>query len=274
VGGLSEIEFLSNGTRFRAYLPSSEVWGSAKDVLLFNEYELMPSFSLPSLKGGTVVDVGAQVGLYSLKVSTYAKEVVSVEPSIWKSSLLRTNVARNSVNNIEVRQEAIWSSKGAVKFTDGGAGMVSSLVGVSTGYDVKTTTLDDIVESVGHVDLLKMDVEGAEYESLLSAKSETLKSIDRIVAEIHVFRSDHEFLLEKIQGRLRDSRKTTKLIPLPFQTTFDGLTKPWGTSLTAINGHDPFVFRLSLSLVYSARPIIVGLKTRMDIGSHYLLYAN
>jgi hypothetical protein len=51
------------------------------------------------------------------------------------------------------------------------------------GVQVDMVTLDEVV--AGRVDLLKMDIEGAEYETLSAASLSTLRSIQRVAMEYH-----------------------------------------------------------------------------------------
>jgi FkbM family methyltransferase len=54
-------------------------------------------------------------------------------------------------------------------------------------YEVKTIRIDEIfgILKTDHIDLLKMDIEGGEYEVLASLNNVTLKKLDQIVVEFH-----------------------------------------------------------------------------------------
>jgi hypothetical protein len=53
-------------------------------------------------------------------------------------------------------------------------------------YEVPVVTLDDLVRQVGgHIDVLKIDVEGAEFDVLERASSAALAEIDQILVEFH-----------------------------------------------------------------------------------------
>ena len=55
--------------------------------------------------------------------------------------------------------------------------------------DLKTTTLKEIVEqnNIEKIDILKMDIEGSEYQVLEHAyESGTLEVVDKMVLELHV----------------------------------------------------------------------------------------
>jgi FkbM family methyltransferase len=53
-------------------------------------------------------------------------------------------------------------------------------------YEVPVVTLDDLVRQVGgHIDVLKIDVEGAEFDVLEQASGAALAAIDQILVEFH-----------------------------------------------------------------------------------------
>jgi FkbM family methyltransferase len=75
-------------------------------------------------------------------------------------------------NTIEIRNKAVGGREGEEKFrftrsTPGSSSMViPDQNRPSIYYQVKTTTLNQIMNEVGYVDLFKMDCEGAEYQIL------------------------------------------------------------------------------------------------------------
>jgi FkbM family methyltransferase len=269
----TEVEFSSGERRLRASVPSGELWGSIKDILVYEEYELLRAFSCASLKGGSIVDVGAQVGLYTLKAAPFARRVFSFEPSSTNFGFLKRNVERNSLLNVQVHQTALWSSTGRVRFTDGGAGFVSELGGVGGDYEVDTTTLDAVVAEVGRVDLLKIDVEGAEYDVFPACSDSTLRRIEKIVAEVHVFAPDHLRRLDGILHQLKDSGFNVSIRDTPFQTVTNGVMKPWRSPLRSCNGKSAALYRALLSAVYGAAPVLKRVKASIDIGTQSLLFA-
>jgi FkbM family methyltransferase len=241
--------------------------------LVYEEYELFRAFSCANLKGGSVIDVGAQVGLFTLKAAPFAKHILSCEASSKNFPLLKANVERNSLRNVQVQHKALWSSTGRVRFTDGGAGFVSELLGKVGGYDVETTTLDAVVAEVGNVNLLKMDIEGAEYEVFRTCTKSTLQHIEKLVAEVHMFAPDHPKKLTGIMQQLRESGFSISMLKTPSQGIIDGLMKPWQSPLKSCNGKSVFLYRALLSAIYGATPILRNLKGSIEIGTESLLFA-
>ena len=54
-----------------------------------------------------------------------------------------------------------------------------------TTYNVEALSLDQLLESVGQVDLLKLDIEGAEYAVLDATRDDLIERIPQIVVEFH-----------------------------------------------------------------------------------------
>lgn len=77
---------------------------SLKGVLIKREYEYLPHFELANLRGFTVIDIGAHVGLYSLVTLTYANHDVSVSHTPLNFELLKVKYAINSVNGVAFKR--------------------------------------------------------------------------------------------------------------------------------------------------------------------------
>jgi len=111
--------------------------------------------------GRLFVDVGANVGIYSLWAADLGCTVISVEPEPAARAALQENAALNS-GTFEVIPAALSRQPGIMRFTDHLATM-NHLVPEHEhgGVEVEVRTLDDVLgERTAHG--LKIDVEGAE----------------------------------------------------------------------------------------------------------------
>jgi FkbM family methyltransferase len=141
------------------------------------EAHLVPIFEEYCRPGMTVVDVGANLGLYTMLASTLvgsSGRVVAVEPSSENCRLVLLTLLANRIDNVELFPVALdrvrgWSSLSGHFGSNGGlvAGDATSL---ASGWSdiIATFALDDLVE--GHVDFLKLDVEGAEGRVVAGAR--------------------------------------------------------------------------------------------------------
>ena len=153
--------------------------GAVSRPILAGDYEahLVPVFERFCRPGMTVVDVGANLGLYSLLASKLvgpAGRVVAIEPSSENCRLILLSVDANRAENVELLPLALdrgrgWSNLSGHFGSNGGlvSGDVPSL---TSGWSeiVPTFALDDLVE--GRVDFLKIDVEGAEGRVVAGAQ--------------------------------------------------------------------------------------------------------
>jgi FkbM family methyltransferase len=269
-GRSASVDFISGDALLHAVLPSNQLWVAIKDVLVYEDYEFLDGFRLSRLPpGSTVLDAGAYVGLYSLKASRYAKRVVSLEPSEQNYEYLESNIMLNGVDNVEPRKVALSSTAGFSRFSQTGTTSTLTELGQQV---VKTTTLDELIESVGHVDLMKLDIEGSEYEVFAACKS-ALKEVSRITAEIHIYNDVHKLGLRRLVATLGKNGFEVVTMPSPFQTMWYGMTKPWNCSLKRYNNGNASLYRLLLSAIYGTGWVARTLKRSMEVGSEGLLYA-
>jgi FkbM family methyltransferase len=125
--------------------------------------------------GEVVYDIGANVGFYSLLASVLVGDtghVYSFEPSPENLSELRRHLTMNSVNNCTVVGAAVSSADGEAIF-DPSDDRCTGRLNPSGSIRVRTVTLDGLIsrKEIRPPNLMKIDIEGAELECLLGAKS-------------------------------------------------------------------------------------------------------
>lgn len=123
------------------------------------------------------IDVGANIGLYSLALSLLAPNgrTYAFEPSRDGFDFLQKNLAQNGVGNVIVSQMALGHSHESLRFheipfftagsftVDESCFLTSEILG-STYFEAPCTTLDSFIDTEGidRIDLVKIDVEGGE----------------------------------------------------------------------------------------------------------------
>ncbi len=144
--------------------------------------------------GAVVIDIGANIGCYSLLAARNASRVLAYEPYPENFSILRENVALNKTGNVEIFPYAVAATDGeAVLFIpndDSFVGRISLYPGRGTRTTHTTcVSLDQIVQSAGldRIDVLKIDCQGSEYEILYSASPETFSRVQQIITECERF---------------------------------------------------------------------------------------
>jgi FkbM family methyltransferase len=188
-GNLLKIDFTVDQNKMRVFVPDDQLFLAVKDILLNREYEYLHDFELANFRNKIVVDAGAHVGLFSLVASSFAKKVVSIEPHPFNFNLLRINKVLNNAENIVLINKALWSKQEILNLYEGSHGAAHSVIqqrDCAKKYPVQSTTLKEIIDEFGEVDLLKIDVEGSEFEILGKIGTDILKYIKCITAEIHL----------------------------------------------------------------------------------------
>ncbi len=139
-----------------------------------------------------IIDCGANIGLATLyfKLRFPGARVTAVEPSSGLFALLAENVRSNELSNVECVQAAVGSESAEVQFfvepaDTGGLRGSTSIDRSSTGAErVRQIAISDLID--GQVDLLKLDVEGAEWDVLESlVESGKIGFIKAMVIEYH-----------------------------------------------------------------------------------------
>lgn len=156
----------------------AEEWGVAMFLQQGGGYEegsqkLFESILRP---GMTVLDLGANFGFYTLRALRKECRVVSYEPTPQTCALLRQNINANGFANCGrsiVVEAAVSDMCGITEFYENpnmcGYNSIYSMEGQHL-IQVPTVTLDSQIEEIGRVDVIKMDIEGAEYRALLGMR--------------------------------------------------------------------------------------------------------
>ena len=149
--------------------------GSSINGCWLGTYELDKQvlFSKYIKPGNIVYDVGANAGFYSLLSSLLVSEtgkVYSFEPLPANISYLKKHIELNKLGNVKVIEKAVSNKVSTVRFNFGdnrSAGHISN----DGEIEVETISIDEFI-SQGNPspDIIKMDIEGAEYEALIGAK--------------------------------------------------------------------------------------------------------
>ena len=165
----------------------------------------------------TIFDVGANLGQYALlanKIFESKCHIYSFEPvqSTYTAFVKNTK----SYDNITGTNKGVGEQSGSSEiFYDGPGSVQSSIVDKEfSEYSetIELTTVDDfcVANAIEKITILKLDIEGYEYNALLGAKN-SLNGIDYIQFEFgHKQISNRNYLIDFIQ--LLDNFKIYRLI--------------------------------------------------------------
>ncbi len=169
----------------------------AVTVFLNNVYENLP------VAGKTVVDIGANIADSSIYFAVRgAKRVIGLEPFPQNYEIAKRNVELNNLSDkINLLLAGCAANQGFVTISPFDKGWIgSSLKNSSQGFKVPMLTLEDILKQndlQNGDNILKMDCEGCEYESILSASRDVIRSFSHIQIEYHYGYKDLKHKLEE-----------------------------------------------------------------------------
>ena len=161
-------------------------------------------------KNPIVIDAGAHIGLFSLFIKNLkpSAQIFAIEPLKQNLKILTKNLAVNSIKDIKILNAALSDKNGKVNIilpskTDfDAANIVSKSKLYYKKHIVRSLTLGQLVNenNLDEVDLLKLDIEGAEY-SIIIHDINTIKSkIKNLLIEYH-----KEEEVEKITAILQNN---------------------------------------------------------------------
>jgi len=153
------------------------------------EPELAELFELE--EGMVFLDVGAHIGKYAVRAAVKVGDsgrVVAVEPDRDNFQLLVKNIALNGLRNCIPLRIAAYSSEGEITLFKGPSSAEHSTsedFGKGS-YKVRARVLDNVLKEIGvaGLDLIKIDVEGAEIDVLRGLEGTLRKGKARLIMEV------------------------------------------------------------------------------------------
>lgn len=157
-------------------------------------------------EGDTFLDCGAHYGYYTVLAAQRVGEngkVVAVEPSPLVLPYLRKNVARSK--NAELVEAGVSDSEGTATFYESdiqysvistlnknNLNQIDHLGGIAREVQVETTTLEKIAADHGDPTIIKLDVEGAEAQTLRGGAAMIARMKPAIALEVFLRPTDND----------------------------------------------------------------------------------
>jgi len=154
--------------------------------VVLSKGELSVLRALQILPYEVFVDVGAHVGYYTVRMAKKCRKAIAFEPNPRNREILLKNIELNNIHNVVVYQYAAGESRYKAKLWLASAGS-TLLEGYVTGesIEVDVVPLDEILE---YADVVKIDVEGYEWNVIRGAKNLIEKYKPALIVEHHDFR--------------------------------------------------------------------------------------
>lgn len=182
-----------NGHKLLVFSPRNNLIGRALYQNGVWEPPVTEAIEKLTRPGMIAIDVGADIGYYTLQMSRLVGpqgRVVAFEPIPDARRRLEHNIALNGCKNIEVSEYALGNQEGTVYLEDPFKKSRLNLTkssGEEGDIKVSIKRMDDLAEQMNlpSVDIVKMDIEGAEHEALLGMESILKKHHPILIVEVH-----------------------------------------------------------------------------------------
>ena len=168
---------------------------------LHNRHEL--KYSLDLAKEGIVLDIGAYKGNFTLNLLRKNPKLTFL---LYEPILQYCNIARNNLGdqtNVVIIQKGISSDGRKIQLRDEGLRSRQIIRPSDTHLEIQTQNILALFEADSRIELLKMNIEGMEYECLeILIKTEKLKLANNLLIQFHNFESTSEDRYLAIRNKL------------------------------------------------------------------------
>jgi len=196
--------FGKNALRIRSHTTDISV---LNEILVSAGYDAL--LRHPPAEPRLIVDLGANTGLVDRWLLSHfpSVDIIAVEPEPGNAATLRTNVAGLPVKVIEAcigataRTVTLHTTSGEHGFTMIGEPAVGSVT-----FQVPVITMETVLQDISKVDLLKVDIEGAE-EELFADCADWISKVELLLVECHA-----NYKIANLQADLARAGASFKLI--------------------------------------------------------------
>jgi FkbM family methyltransferase len=185
---------------------------SAAEAKVFWHIFVRGCYRLPAVCN-TILDCGANVGIFSIWAASQrpSARIVALEPFADTFQSLTRNLRANGLEGrVQTVQAGLAAESGVRWMNSGGESPYRKVmhtdgpIAAAGTVPIHCLTLADALQQfdVQPLDLLKMDIEGSEWEVLLSTAPSTLAAIRHIQVEYHKVQARFRYTPEKLFAHL------------------------------------------------------------------------
>ena len=193
-------------------------------------------------KGDTVIDVGANIGYFTLFFSKLVGEkgkVIAFEPDPINFDILKKNIELNKITNVELVKKGVSNKNEFMRLykspVSGGHSLIKNEWGKEY-TDIQTVTLDEYFKEQ-KIDVIKIDVEGFELEVIEGGKkifknNKNIKIISEFGGYYHKKNNPEEIYPKLLHdsgfnlfGIIDKSKGKSKIVPMKFDKLIEFYSK-------------------------------------------------
>ena len=150
-----------------------------------------------------VLDIGMNIGVFSVIASKHCKKIISFEPDIDNFNLAKENLKLNKIENVEIYNEAISDKSGEIELflNDGVCSDCHSTLPIRgrKSITVKSTDINDIIKKYRPTKM-KIDCEGEELNFMQFANLKDVLNISMEVHFVYSKRDNHKKYFELLRN--------------------------------------------------------------------------
>lgn len=181
--------------RYRFTVPDafSFVW-QYKEIFADESYRFAATSPVP-----VILDCGANIGtsIVWFRQTYPAARIIAFEAEPAIGAVLTRNLQRNGISGVDIVQKAVWTDTDGLDFGSGDAD-AGSLFSETSRKRVPSVRLRDYLLRETRIDMLKIDIEGAETAVLLDCR-DALTHVQNMFIEFHAYIGHPQTLASVIQ---------------------------------------------------------------------------
>jgi FkbM family methyltransferase len=170
-----------------------------KEIFVGKEYDFQSAHSTP-----VILDCGSNIGMSIIyfKMNFPNSRIIGFEASPCIFEILRQNINNNKISDVSLYNVALFNPETELPFyvheEKPQIATIKSIDQSEKKVFVKTALLSEIFKQEGHIDLVKIDIEGAEWEVVQDLDNAgVLNMADEYLIEYHLFENVESYRLSK-----------------------------------------------------------------------------
>ena len=157
------------------------------------EPHVMAYLSTALDRSSVFMDVGANIGYFTVLCAPLAARVIAFEPVATTANYCDANVALNRLTNVELHRCGLWHEDAVLPITTDASSVMTASVaptnGAASSASIPVVSLDNLCASgelrLDRLDVIKMDAEGAELGALTGMRATLARFRPQLVMEIN-----------------------------------------------------------------------------------------
>ena len=203
-----DVMFKEMGFEFSNVKQLKQIVTMINDIVLSDQYLVKKHIK----KDFIVIDAGANIGIFSIFASLFAKHIYAFEPETNNFEKLKKHISNLNLKNVSCLELGLGNLDKTSLLCKNNINTLSHSIIDSDFYlkstkdteEVKLTSLDNFMKkkNIDHVDFIKIDVEGYEIKVLRGAKS-VISKYKPIIAVSAYHHPSHKKKIPELITRLR-----------------------------------------------------------------------